>query len=63
MKRSLMGMALCMSAVALVLDGASERAAGQGAAIAKSKGWQMDGSLNPASLKAAGNKPIMLVFR
>ena len=61
MRRSLMGMALCMSAAAFVVN--ADRAAGQGAALAKSKGWQMDGSLNPASLKAAGNKPIMLVFR
>ena len=63
MKRGLMCLVLCMSAVALVLNCAAERAAGQGAAIAKSKGWQMDGKLNPASLKAAGNKPVMLVFR
>jgi hypothetical protein len=63
MQRRWMGLALCLSAAGLALDGMSEKAAGQGAAIAKSKGWSMQASLTPAALQAAGNKPIMLVFR
>jgi hypothetical protein len=63
MKRGVMGLAVCMTAAVLILDRTAENGFAQGAAIAKSKGWQVEGSLNPATLKAAGNKPIMLVFR
>jgi hypothetical protein len=64
MKRGLMGAALCMSAAALFLDGTAEKASAQNnEAIAKSKGWSINGVLNPAALQSPGNKPVMLVFR
>jgi hypothetical protein len=63
MNRRLMSGALCLSAMALLLNSMAEDAAAQGAAIAKSKGWMMQASLTPAALQAAGNKPVMLVFR
>jgi hypothetical protein len=63
MNRGVIGAALCVSAAALLLDGTAGQAPAQGSAIAKSKGWMMQGSLTPAALQAAGNKPIMLVFR
>jgi hypothetical protein len=63
MKRSVIGIALCMSAAVVALDATAGNAAAQGAAIAKSKGWFMAGSLTPAAFQGAGNKPIMLVFR
>jgi hypothetical protein len=63
MKRGLIGAVLWMSASALWLNGTAEHAVAQAPALAKSKGWAVEPIVNPATLKAAGNKPILLVFR